>query len=226
MGKPGRAISITITAGFVFVALALSWSVAWVGPALAGEKKEVTRADLVAALEKNPGPGKGPEKASVVLVEFSDFQCGYCAEFAKETFPRIEEAFLRPGKARFVYRHMTLFGEASQSAAEASVCAFDQGKFWPYHDILFESRSPLAFTRAKLKQYAGNIGLNEKGFSACLDSRKFEDIVETETLLGRALGATGTPAFLLNGELVIGAHPFEVFRTRIEAALKLKRPPR
>ncbi len=224
MGKLGRAISIA--AGLLFVAVALDWNPARVGPALAGEKKEVTRADLVAALEKNPGPGKGPEKASVVLVEFSDFQCGYCGKFAKETLPRIEEAFIRPGKARFVYRHMTLFGEASQLAAEASTCAFDQGKFWPYHDILFEDRSPLAFARAKLKQYASKIGLNEKGFSACLDSRKFEDIVETETLLGRALGATGTPAFLLNGELVIGAHPFEVFRARIEAALKLKKPPR
>jgi protein-disulfide isomerase len=224
VGKLGRVIGIT--AGLLFVAVALDWNAARVGPALAGEKREVTRADLVAALEKNPGPGKGSEKAPVVLVEFSDFQCGYCGKFAKETLPRIEGAFVRPGKVRFVYRHMTLFGEASELAAEASTCAFDQGKFWPYHDILFEKRSPLAFTRAKLKQYAVNIGLNEKGFGACLDSRKFEDIVETETLLGRALGATGTPAFLLNGELVIGAHPFESFRARIEAALKAKRPPR
>jgi protein-disulfide isomerase len=194
------------------------------GAADAGEKGP-SRADLIRALERGPGPGKGPENAPVVLVEFSDFQCVYCGKFAKETLPKIEAAFIRPGKARFVYRHAAIFGEPSALAAEASACAFDQGKFWPYHDLLFEKRSPLAFTRAKLVQYAEFLGLNGKGFAACLDSKKFAEVVEAETALAQALGVTGTPAFLLNGELVIGAHPFESFRAGIEALLKTPRAP-
>jgi protein-disulfide isomerase len=210
----------------ILVAIAaLGWGVTWAGPAAAAEK-EPTRADLIKSLEQGPGPSKGSEKAPVVLVEFSDFQCGYCGKFARETLPRIEEAYIRSGKVRFVYRHMALFGEPSIAAAEASLCAFDQGKFWPYHDILFANRSPLAFARASLKQYAAKLGLNEKGFGACLDARKFRDIVETETMLGRRLGASGTPAFLLNGGLAMGAHPFEAFRGAIEALLKPKQPPR
>lgn len=218
-----RAVRILMRA--LWAAAILGSGPLWNGPVWAGAK-EVTRAELVAALEKNPGPVKGAVKAPIVLVELSDFQCFYCGKFARETLPRIEAEYIRPGKVRFVFRHMAIFGEASQLAAEASACAFDQGRFWQYHNTLFENRSPLGFASAKLKQYAVKVGLNEKGFAACLDAKKFADIVETETLLGRALGATGTPAFLLNGEMVIGAHPFEVFRAMIEALLKPKKSPR
>jgi protein-disulfide isomerase len=209
----------------LLLAVVLAGGFAGGTPAEGGER-ELTRFDLVAMLEKGPGPAKGEERAPVVLVELSDFQCFYCGKFAQETLPRIDEAYIRPGKLRFVYRHMAIFGEASLLASQASACAFDQQKFWPYHDTLFEKRSPLAFTAAKLKEYAGRLGLNGKGFAACLDSKKFAEIVETETLLGRALGASGTPAFLLNGELMIGAQPFESFRARIDAILNPRSPRR
>jgi protein-disulfide isomerase len=79
--------------------------------------------------------------------------------------------------------------------------------------------SPLAFTSARLKRYAADLGLDETTFSACLDSKKHAQRVEAETSLGRALGATGTPTFFLNGQLLIGAYPFETFRQRLDALL-------
>jgi len=120
---------------------------AWADAVWAGEgKEEWTRAELVASLERGPGPTKGSADASVVIVYFTDFQCGYCRKFVKDTLPKIEDQYIRTGKVRLVFRHMAILGEASTQAARASSCAFDQGKFWEYHDALFANTAPLAFS--------------------------------------------------------------------------------
>ena len=198
--------------------LAVAWTPAGVSPAAEGQGS-VSRADLVAAVERGPGPAKGPADAPVVMVEFSDFQCGYCRLFWRDTLPKIEERYIRTRKVRFVYRHMAIRGDAAVLAAQAASCAHDQGKFWQYHDTLFSKGSPLAFTSARLKRYATELRLDEKTFAACLDSRKHAERVEAETILGHALGANGTPAFLLNGQLAIGAYPFEAFQQGLDALL-------
>jgi protein-disulfide isomerase len=190
------------------------------GIASAGESQgAVSREDLIATVERGSGPSKGSSDAPVVIVEFSDFQCVYCRKFRQETLPKIEERYIRAGKVRFVYRHLALLGEASILAAQAASCAHDQGKFWEYHDKLFGNRSPLAFTSARLKRYAGELALDEKTFGGCFDSKKHAERVEAETLIGRALGATGTPTFLINGQLLIGAYPFETFQQGLDAML-------
>lgn len=198
--------------------LAVVWTPA--GVSLAAESQgSVSREDLVAAMERGPGPAKGPADAPVIMVEFSDFQCGFCRMFAQQTLPKIEKKYIRTGKVRFVYRHMALQGEASVLAAQAASCAHDQGKFWEYHDALFSKESPFAFGSARLKRYATQLRLDEKTFTACLDSGTHARLVEAETILGRALGATGTPAFLMNGQLAIGAYPFETFQQGLEGLL-------
>lgn len=192
----------------------------WANHGWAGEQKEAwTRADLVAALEQGPGPSKGSPDASVVMVYFTDFQCGYCRKFVKDTLPKIEDQYVRTDKVRLVFRHLAILGEASTQAARAASCAFDQGKFWEYHDVLFANMAPLAFSAARLKRYAGDLRLDEKAFAACLDNKAQAQRVEHETLIGRALGATGTPAFLINGQLLLGAYPFEVFRQALDGML-------
>jgi protein-disulfide isomerase len=198
---------------------ALCLGIPWTGWAGEQQKGEWTRADIIAALERGPGPTKGLADAPVRMVYFTDFQCGYCRKFATETLPKIEEHFIRPGNVRFVFRHLAILGEASAQAARASSCAFDQGKFWEYHDALFARTSPLAFNTARLKQYAKEIRLDEQTFGACLDKQTHAKRVEAESLMGRALGATGTPAFLINGELVLGAHPFETFQQALDGIL-------
>jgi len=183
------------------------------------KEKQWTRADLVAALERGPGPTKGVHDATVTMVYFTDFQCGYCRKFVKETLPKIEEHYIRTGKVRLVFRHLAILGDASVQAARASACAFDQGKFWEYHDVLFANMAPLAFGTARLKRYAADLRLDETAFATCLDSKTFAERVDAETVIGRALGATGTPAFLINGQLLLGAYPFEVFQQGLDRML-------
>lgn len=184
----------------------------------------VTGEEIFAYLAKN-GPSKGNDKAQVVLIEFSDFQCSFCRRFWQTTLPLIEKKYINTGKVKFVYRHFAILGKHSVAAAQAAECAGEQGKFWEYHDKLFASAgSPLAFTDGKLKGYAKELGLKSQGFNQCLDSGKHLKRVEGETAIAAFLGARGTPAFLLNGQLLVGAQPFEVFEAAIEKELK-KAPP-
>ncbi len=178
---------------------------------------------LLEALERAPGPSRGRPEAPVTVVEFSDFQCGFCRKFWKETLPRIDEKYIRTGKVRFVYRHLAILGPPSVRAAIASECAHEQRKFWPYHDRLFASASPFAFSAGNLKRYAEELGLDTASFGACLDAERPRGKVERETLVGRAIGMTGTPGFLINGERTIGAQPYEVFEEIIEGILKESR---
>jgi protein-disulfide isomerase len=179
-----------------------------------------TREEIIAHLA-NDGPSRGSDKAQVTLIEFSDFQCSFCRRFWKKTLPLIEERYIKTGKVKFVYRHFAILGKPSKAAAQAAECAGEQGKFWEYHDKLFASAgSPFAFTRGRLKGYARELGLEDKVFNQCLDSGKYSRRVDGETSIAASLGARGTPAFFLNGRLMVGAQPFEVFEAVIEKELK------
>ena len=153
------------------------------------------------------------------MVELSDFQCSFCRKFWAETLPRLKETYIKSGQVRFAYQHFAILGEHSVAAAQAAECAREQEKFWPYHDKLFESQGGLAFTNAKLKRYARQLGLDVGAFARCLDSRKYQQKVEDETKLGLELGGRGTPTFFLNGRMLAGAQPLQVFQAAIEKAL-------
>ena len=187
---------------------------------LEGGEALPSREVVIAALERGPGPTKGEADAPLTIIEFSDFQCSFCRRFWRDTLPKIEEGYIRTGKIRFVYRHLAILGPMSAQAAEAAECAHEQGKFWPYHDRLFERAGPFAFTVARLKGYARELGLEGDAFDRCLDAGKHRVKVRNETMVGQFLGATGTPTFLINGQLLIGAHPFEVFARAIDEELR------
>ena len=207
---PGNARTIAGVIGLV-ATLALGTSGA----------EAATQADaLLEALERGPGPNKGNADAPVTIVEFSDFQCSFCRKFWRETLPRIEEKYIRTGSVRFVYRHLAILGPPSVQAAIAAECAHEQGKFWPYHDRLFANAGPFALTTSNLKRYAEELELDRGRFGACLDAERPREKVERETDVGRAIGMTGTPGFLINGGRLIGAQPYEVFERIIEARLK------
>ena len=187
------------------------------GSALA---QRTTKEDIFTSLAKD-GPTKGSDKAPVTLIEFSDFQCSFCRKFWQTTLPLIEKKYIETGKVKFVYRHFAILGKPSTAAAQAAECAGEQGKFWPYHDKLFASAgSPFAFTQEKLRGYARELGLEDKSFNQCLDSGKYFKKVDGETAIAGFLGAGGTPTFFLNGQLIAGAQPFEVFEAAIEKKLK------
>ena len=120
------------------------------------------------------------------------------------------------------YLHMAFLGPESQWAAEASECAADQDAFWDYHDLLYnrqagENRG--AFDKDNLKQFAAELGLDTQVFNECMDSAKYASLVQTDTAMAQSLGVRGTPAFLVNGQPLVGAQPFEVFEQIIEAEL-------
>lgn len=123
---------------------------------------------------------------------------------------------------RIGYWHFAFLGQESQWAAEASECAADQDAFWKYHDYLFENHGGEnrgAFNQENLKQFAVDLGLDSDTFNECLDSGKYTQIVQSETSAGQQIGIQSTPTFLLNGQPIVGAQPFDVFEQVIEEQL-------
>jgi protein-disulfide isomerase len=126
------------------------------------------------------------------------------------------------GKVRLGYIHFAFLGQESQWAAEASECASDQGKFWEFHDLLFEKQSGEnqgAFSKDNLKKFAAELSLDQTKFDECLDSGKYTSLVTAQTSFGQQLGVQSTPSFIVNDQPVIGAQPFETFQKLIEADL-------
>ena len=122
---------------------------------------------------------------------------------------------------RLVFKDMPLAShELARPAHEAARCAAQAGKFWPYHDRLFQEQP--AFEREDLLRYAVDLGMERDAFTKCLDERRFAAAVEADVAQAKALGITGTPTFLINGRQLVGAHPIETFRTVIDEALKAR----
>jgi protein-disulfide isomerase len=164
------------------------------------------------------GPSKGPEGAPVTIVEFSDFQCPFCAR-VEPTVTQLLEAY--PGKIRLVYRDYPLpnHGEAPK-AAEAAHCAGDQGKYWEMHGQLFANQQKLGVE--DLKAHARQIGLDGAKFDQCLDSGVKATLVAENLKAGNEAGVSGTPAFFINGRLLSGAQPLSAFKQAVDAELSAK----
>lgn len=162
----------------------------------------------------------GNPNAQVLVIEYSDFQCPFCGRMFAETLPLLKENLVKTGKIKFVYRHFPLrsIHSNAQKAAEASECASEQGKFWEYHDLIFERQNSMGID--SFKAWAKELGLNSAQFDSCLDSGKYAERVDVDYNEGLALGVNGTPATFVNGKLVSGAVPFEEFEKVINEELK------
>ncbi len=168
------------------------------------------------------GTAMGDPNAPVLIEEYSDFQCAYCARFSFDTEPRLVADFVETGTVYFVYKNFAFLGQPSVDAAEAGLCAADQGKFWEYHDTLFANQQegdPRAFSDARLEAFAETLELDMGEFGACLSDNRHLEQVRQEYAEGAQLGLDSTPSFFVNGTLVKGAQAYEVFQAEIEAAL-------
>ena len=157
------------------------------------------------AVVTNGFASQGPQDAVVTIVEFSDFECPYCASL----LPTLEQAKRQyAGALRVVYRHfpLTSIHPHAQKAAEASLCAGEQASFWEMHDLLFAEQHTL--TVADLKEKASRLGLNRTAFDRCLDSDRHYETVRDDIRAGAAAGVSGTPAIFVNGRALTGAVPF------------------
>jgi len=173
---------------------------------------EPPRVDLAIAPTE---PSKGPADAPVTIVEYSDFQCPYCARVGP-TLERIAETY--PDQVRIVFRDFPLpMHPQAQSAAEAAKCAQEQGQFWPYHDKLFASQKDLSVQ--SYKKYAEQLGLDTARFAACVDEGRYRQDVLIAQQGGQQFGVSGTPSFFVNGRFLSGAIPFERFQAVIEEEL-------
>ncbi len=160
---------------------------------------------------------RGEFKAPITFVEFSDFECPFC----ERHYPTLKKILSdNAGKVRLVYKHFPLsFHADAQKAAEASECADEQGKFWEYHDKLFDNQ-PGGYSIAKFKQWADDLNLNTAPFNDCLDSGKYAQKVQADFDEGQRKGVNGTPATFVNGQLVSGALPYEAFQQIIDGLFK------
>lgn len=173
--------------------------------------------------QRADAPVLGNKNAKVSVEEFSDFQCPFCQRFFKDTFGQIKSKYIDTGKVKFVFRHYPLpFHQNAQKAAEAGECASRQGKFWPYHDVLFAKGQAdgAGLAVADLKKYAADLGLNAAQFNSCLDGGQTAEIVKKDTADGSASGVSGTPTVFINGKKIVGAQPTANFEQAIEEALK------
>lgn len=194
-------------------------------------------------------PVLGDPNAPITIIEISDFQCPYCANFEAETFDQLKEEYIDTGKVRFVYKDLPLVQIGHRNApkaAEAAQCALNQDKFWKYQSTLFENQTAWAEEgdpTTLFKEYARDLALDEETFAACLDSGKMRDRVDADTNAARQAGIGGTPTFFisqgdtvsfdtaatredpyyyLNGEIVGvgGAIPFTAFQQILDPLLQ------
>lgn len=176
------------------------------------------------ALGQN-APMLGDPRAPVTVVEFADYQCPFCGRFYQTTEKSIIDTYVKTGKVKFVFRDFAFLGEESSLAAQAARCAGDQGKYWQYHDYLFDHQNGEnegSFAASHLKIFAQTLGLATSQFNNCLDSGTHKKEVEDDTALGRKFGVNGTPSSFVNGAMITGAVPFNEFDQKIKEALNGK----
>lgn len=167
-------------------------------------------------------PMLGSADAKVTIVEFADYQCPFCKRLFDDTLPKIKSKYIDSGQVKFYYLDFAFLGQESVDAAMATYCAQDQGKYWEYHDYLYENQRGEnigVFSRKNLVSFARALKLDSAQFSSCLESEIYAGKVDEQTRSGRQYGVRGTPGTFVNGKFISGAQPFEVFRTAIEAEL-------
>lgn len=229
-GKTETGAEIEIGAG-ALVALALILAIAgggiwWRmrgGPAtvpVGGPAAAPSSATTVAigAPGSNTGTGVTPEgdpfvglaSAPITIVEYSDYQCPNCRQFALEVLPWLKTTWMAQGVVRVVFRDFPIRGPESVAAAHAARCAGEQGRYWSMHDRLFEAQSGEntgAFDRTHLAGIALAAGLDVDRFEACMDADRFRAAIEAAAAGARAEGFEGTPTYFVNGRKTQGAIP-------------------
>lgn len=178
-------------------------------------------------------PFQGDKNAKVGVIEFADLRCPFCKRFFDDTEPSLLKDYVNTGKVKLAFRHFEFLGPASTVAGNAAECANDQGKFWDLYNYLYKNQPSESdtsmFTTDKLTPIATSLGMSGDQFKSCLDSKKFDANLNTDKSDGDKAGVTGTPSFIIgkldgdtvkNGQLVVGAVPYEQIKSAIESALQ------
>jgi protein-disulfide isomerase len=164
----------------------------------------------------------GDPNAPVSIVEYGDYQCPFCAQASDEGFRPMLDQYINTGQVHFTYVPMSFLGDESKDAAEAALCANDQGKFWEMHETIYANHSGEnqgAYSRSRLNTMAENIGLTMDQFNACMDSGQHEGEVANYANVATQAGVTSTPTFVINNGEPVGWTSWEGLKSQIDAAL-------
>ncbi|WP_328895292.1 DsbA family protein [Streptomyces sp. NBC_00236] len=162
----------------------------------------------------------GRADAPVVLIEYADFKCGYCAKFARDTEPALVKKYVDNGTLRIEWRNFPIFGAESEAAARASWAAGQQNRFWEFHRAAYaDGVKEKGFGKGRLKALAHQAGVPDLDrFLRDTDGTAAAAAVSRDQEQGYGIGATSTPSFLINGRPIAGAQPAETFTQAIEQA--------
>lgn len=212
--KPIMLIAIASIAAVIFASVMIY---------LNQDRMGITGDNVVTAMGS---PMLGDPEAPLTVVEFGDYQCHKCYEWYHMTKPSLFLEYVETGKANFVFVDMAFLGRDSKTAAQASYCAGDQGKYWEYHDALYQNQKPEIdggwAGRANLEVFALGLGMDANLFNECLDSEKYLERVEYNISKAESYDVRGTPTFLIitsdgEEETIVGAQPYRVFQRTIDA---------
>jgi protein-disulfide isomerase len=193
--------------------------------------QEPTSAEIVTPihlLTDNTYPLLGSKDAPITMIEFGDYQCFYCNKFYHDTEPDILKNYINTGKVRMVFKDFTIIGQDSVNAAHAAHCAQEQGKFWEYHDALYNNwngENTGWASSGNLLAFAKQVGLDQTKFNQCMTDSKYISTVQGSLSNAKDLGLTGTPDFFIIAPdqsitKIVGAQPFEVFDNLFKSKLK------
>ena len=231
---PSRAKTLLIP-GLVLVAVLALGLAAFGGTADDGPTGEATNGGQTGDAETAREAGEqlarraaddpralGDVDAPVVMIEWSDFQCPFCASFGLETMPELVEEYVETGVLRFEWRDFPVLGQDSVTAAMAGRAAAEQGAFFELHDEIFArewERNAGELSIESLTAVAGELGLDTERFAQDMQDPDLEQAVRDDLQLGQQLGFTGTPAFVINGRAMVGGQPTDTFRQVIDQAI-------
>ena len=172
-------------------------------------------------------PILGSDSATITIIEFGDYQCEQCYNWFHNTKDSIVENYIETGKANLIFVDLAFLGRDSPKAAAATYCAEEQGKYWEYHDLLYNFQEGIDTGWAnseRLKAFAQSLELDEELFNSCVDSGKFAKRVQFNINEAKKQGATGTPTFIIvnsNGQQqkLVGAQPYSVFQKVLDSMI-------
>lgn len=176
----------------------------------------------------NTSPILGSDNAPITMIEFGDYQCYYCNQFYHNTESDIVKNYINTGKVRMVFKDFVIIGQDSVNAAHAAHCAQEQGKFWEYHDTLYNNwkgENTGWASSANLLSFAKSMGLNATQFGQCMSQSRYISTVQGSLSNAKDLGLTGTPDFFIIAPdktitKIVGAQPYDVFDGLFKSKLK------
>jgi protein-disulfide isomerase len=211
--------------------IALLFAALLVLPGIQAARAPVGEITQITPMPRPPGEGAalGDPNAPVLIEVFEDFQCPACQTYSELVEPQIIQELVETGQVRYVFRHYPFIDDNSASresdqAANASMCAAEQGRFWDYHDMLYanwNSENQGAFADKRLVAFAETLELDMDDFNACFRENRYESQIQADEAAGRQMGVTGTPSVFVNGKNIKPGYvpTFEDVQLAVQEAL-------